>query len=764
NPNSADGKCSEWDKDKDGIPDTYYQATDGSKIESAILDAIAAILKRAASGTSVSVLATTGEGEGSIYQAYFFPERKENFESRKWLGYMQSLFVDKDGNLREDTNSNDTLDMKTDYILEMEYSPATGTTVNKYLDADGNGTKDSSTPVTTVPIEDVTAVWKGGETLWATPAANRTIYTTIDGSTKIDFKTVNSAALLPYLRAATAAESDNIISWVRGNDLTGVTDAGHASGYRKRSITINGVTNVWKLGDIIYSTPTVVGRPNEGYDMLYEDSSYAEFRNAQKHRRHVVYVGANDGMLHAFNAGCYDENDHKYYSDVDASGNCVSGGHTLGEELWAFIPRGLLPHLKWATMPDYTHVYYVDSKPKVADIKMFNADATHKNGWGTVLIGGFRYGGKNISWTSGTTNYSASPEYFALDITDPLNPRLLWTFTNADLGLSMSYPSLSKSGDKDFLIFGSGATNYNSSSDLTAFQNGNIFVLGISGGVNGVINNWVQNTNFWKIATGRTTAFLADAVSVDVDIDYDVDVIYLGENYQTGGNWNALLHRITTNKGALADPSQWVRSTVLDVNAVAGANDVVKRITAAPSAAMDDRANLWTFFGTGQFLGSTDKNQTDSGGFYAIKDACWNGTCTTSYSNFMNVSGATVNIDGSVSGISGCGGAITSWSGLLNASNTCNGWTMYFQNVGENVDFNGTALTHNGERMLSKPLVLGGLVTFATYIPGLDQCAVEGDSNVYAVYYKTGTAYKDYVFKEQAENPTEVVARVAKLG
>ena len=764
---SLDGKCSEWDKDTDGYPDNYYEAQNGSMLEATLLEAIADILKKASSGTAVSVLATTGEGEGSIYQAYFFPEKLEGVERRKWLGYIQSIFVDKYGNLREDTDSNDALDLAADLIIEMQYSSDMGTTVNKFSDFDADGVKDSAIPVTTVPLDNVTAIWKGGESLWEANPINRTILTSIDGFNTLDFSTVNSAVLSPYIRAADASESDNIINWTRGDDLTGVTDLGHATGYRERSITIDGVTNVWKLGDIVFSTPTVVGRPVENYDMLYEDASYAQYRNTHKKRRQVVYAGANDGMLHAFNGGCFDEDQHAYYPDVDIAGNCVNGGHTLGQELWSFIPRGLLPHLKWNTMPDYTHVYHVDLKPKIADVPAFTADANHTNGWGTILISGFRYGGKAISWTAGAANYSASPEYFAMDITDPLNPRLLWTFSDPDLGLSMSYPAGVKVDNKGYLIFGSGATNYDSASNLTTFQDGYVYVLDLTAGANGVISNWIENTNFWKIPTGNNTAFMADPVSVDVDIDYDVDVMYIGENYFAGNKWNSLLKRITTNKGVEIDPTQWVISTIANANSISGNDDVSKKITSAPSVAMDDRANLWTFFGTGQFYGTSDKNQTDAGAFYAIKDQCWNGTCTDSYTNVMDISGATVKTDATVTGLAGgCSAGVATWSSLINASSSCDGWVMNFANLGEAVDFSGNALTHNGERMLSKPLVLGGLVTFATYIPGIDACAAEGQSNVYAVYYKTGTAYSDYVFKDQKEQAisSDEVARVAELG
>ncbi|MBC8412588.1 hypothetical protein H8E50_02805, partial [bacterium] len=90
----------------------------------------------------------------------------------------------------------------------------------------------------------------------------------------------------------------------------------------------------------------------------------------------------------------------------------------------------------------------------------------------------------------------------------------------------------------------------------------------------------------------------------------------------------------------------------------------------------------------------------------------------------------------------------------------------YFNTIAEATDFTGAALTHAGERMVTKPLVIGGLVMWASYIPGTEQCSYEGESNAYAVYYKTGSAYNDYIFKEQKQqtSPSTTVGRVRKLG
>src|SRR3990172_13729 len=91
------------------LPLTYYEGDDGYELQSSIIDAITAILKRAASGTSVSVLGSSWKGEGAIYQAYFYPEKVENLRTVKWTGYFRALFVDRSGLIHEDTNGDGQL-------------------------------------------------------------------------------------------------------------------------------------------------------------------------------------------------------------------------------------------------------------------------------------------------------------------------------------------------------------------------------------------------------------------------------------------------------------------------------------------------------------------------------------------------------------------------------------------------------------------------------------------------------------------------------
>jgi type IV pilus assembly protein PilY1 len=265
-------------------------------------------------------------------------------------------------------------------------------------------------------------------------------------------------------------EAQNIISFVRGEE--GLSETGTGDEYRNRTLDIDGNDTVYRIGDIIYSTPTVVSQTMEGYDLLYSDDSYRVFRKKYLNRRIVVYAGANDGMLHAFNGGFYDASAHKFEKQHDGETE-----FELGSELWAYVPNALLPHLKWLKESldgNTTHVYYVDLKPRIFDARIFSIDADHPGGWGTVLIGGMRFGGAPIGVDTdgdGTCDLNFRSNYFALDITNPdpevegNYPRLLWSFSDDNLGFTTSYPTPIRVGSKWFIVIGSGPDNYEATRD-----------------------------------------------------------------------------------------------------------------------------------------------------------------------------------------------------------------------------------------------------------------------------------------------------------
>lgn len=177
-------------------------------------------------------------------------------------------------------------------------------------------------------------------------------------------------------------------------------------------------SRVSRLGDIINAAPVYLGKP----PFKYADAGYAQFVAQHAQRRRMVYAAANDGMLHAFEVGS---------SAGDADG---------GVERWAFVPRGVMSNLWRLADADYdaSHRAYLDATPTIGDIH---------NGreWRTILVGGMGAGGRY---------------YYALDITDPLSPELLWEFVDGGLGLTFGNPVITKNAAGTWVVaFTSGVNN-----------------------------------------------------------------------------------------------------------------------------------------------------------------------------------------------------------------------------------------------------------------------------------------------------------------
>ena len=177
----------------------------------------------------------------------------------------------------------------------------------------------------------------------------------------------------------TDAQADALINYTRGLD---------GGAYRPRTVTISGVTNnastgvgVWKLGDIINSTPQIQGSDAlNNYTQDYGDSSYAKFTLSSDYKtNNFVYTGSNDGMLHAFRLGLVQKttdatNRYRIASIVDDT--------DLGKEEWAFIPSNVLPFIKNCADGGYCHQYLVDGTPAVFDAPINKpTSCTESNYW-----------------------------------------------------------------------------------------------------------------------------------------------------------------------------------------------------------------------------------------------------------------------------------------------------------------------------------------------------------------------------------------------
>ena len=490
-------------------------------------------------------------------------------------------------------------------------------------------------------------IWDASEKLKNLAPSSRTIYTYLN-NTLIPFTYGNVANA--DLAVASDAERANLINHVRGIDSYDINGNGNTTETRE-----------WKLGDIFHSNAVVVGEPSR----FFEDAGFSGpggFYLANKDRTKVIIAGANDGMLHAFDAA-------------------------TGSEKWAFIPNVLLKNLKLSVA---THTYFVDSSPKVADVwfPSSSGDATKSaDEWKTVLISGLRKGGSS---------------YFALDITDTLNPKYLWEFpkaadtaTRAKMGQSWPEPAIGRvkietAGTlaERWVAFVSGGFDYNNTLGRAFFvvdlKSGDIlweFSYDAAGG-----------EKQWMVYS-----MAAAPMAVDLNGDGCVDKVYAGD---LGGqmwvfdvSFDALMN--TSN-------SRWSAKRLF--RAPVGPAEK-HAIYYQPAVAYDEYRIPWVYFGTGDREFPKDVSNPAER-FYAVRDD-GKGTYPRTESDLSNVTS----------------------NNTYAKDPLKSGW--YLQ-LGKSASLS--------EKVLARPVVFNRLVYFTTYsyTASGDPCAVAGTARLYIVEYLSG--------------------------
>jgi len=832
------GKKNEWDRDGDCNPDNFYFATDGYALEQKLAEAFLAIRNRNASGTAASVISSSRSGEGAIYQSRFFPEYDDQVGHLiKWTGQLQALFVDAYGNMREDSNGNARLDLDQDLFITFS-----GDRVIKYRDgveqADGsvagaNGRLDDyelATPVESGTADSIRYLWSATPWLnddirfdplnqrrYASSDRQRYLFTFIDDGDLlaetgevIDFSTANRTAIAPYLHAFSpfaynavtpppgiasadfsafvSLQTNRLIEWIRGKDQ-GAFSFSSSVIPPMRSRHYSGGT--WRLGDIVNSTPTVVGRPAENFDLLYHDRTYAAFYAKYKDRRNVVYVGANDGIFHAFNAGFYDPVSRAYLKQPirpDASVDSSKTDFELGAEIWGYVPFNLLPHLYWLSDPDYTHVYYADLKPKIFDANIFPNDSVHPYGWGTLLVGGMRFGGAKINADLNQNGVLDAGDpvmtsaYFILDITDPESPpELLAEITLPGLGYTTNYPMVITLRDHGltgmatatdandwYLLLGSGPASAGGEPDTAALaeagsrQPGRIFLLNLNrlGAGTGQEVCFTNSSGSCVSSTADpvplvsldSDSFISNAIGVDWDLDFKSDAVYFGTvNGDEAAGWGGKLRRIVVANNRTI--GTWdLNNTFLNlsVGAVAGSGSG-QPITAAPTAGLDQLGNRWLFFGTGRYLVPADAANADQQSFYGLKEPKEAGTGSFTYTTLHRntaelFDSSEVRVYEGGADVKN-GGSATSFSLLQAEVRAKQGWFLDFLDA--------------KERNLGQATLLGGILTFTTFVPNNEPCETGGSSWVYFLDYETGTAPQFSVIGTDPDDRTSANDKVA---
>ncbi|MEW6364255.1 MAG: hypothetical protein AB1714_06405 [Acidobacteriota bacterium] len=762
---------SEYDRDGDGVPDNYFEASNGQELADKIRSALLDILKRASSSTSATVLAS-GEGQGAnLLQAFFFPRKLLGTEELDWSGYLQNewFYVDpylKLSTIREDTVQDLKLNLRNDRIVEFFFDTADQQTKARlYRDNDGDGVKDApTTPDATIPVENVKSLWEAGYQLFLRdpdPAAldPRRMYTSTDGTTLIEFKPTNVGSLvgpspLNYLQAVGAtdalktADGVNIINYIRGYDI---------AGKRNRTTTITdslGVphTGTWKLGDIITSTAKIAGAvPLNQYHNVYKDGTYSAFVGSNDYlNRGMAFAGGNDGMMHAFKMGVLDFQ----WPGQTLSEKAWLTGTNLGREEWAYIPSNALPYLRYLMDPDYCHLFYVDGTPLLVDASISTTsgyvgpyqacprattvDASNvilESTWRTILIGSMRIGGATGCATGNCVQCPATARtstnapvgrstFFAIDITDANNPDLLWEFADPGLGLSTTGAAVVR-------------TKYDPGTGPVENANGNWYVVigsGPTGPIDTVSHQFLaksdQNLKLFvldlkdgtllrTIDTGLTESFCGNLLNstVDSNKDYVDDAIYFGYTKKEGSGPSATwtdggVWRLWVN-GAV--PATWTVSPMLT-----GIGTVTASITNLQDNILHE---MWIFGGTGRFYwkdssGNYD-DPTTQRHLFGVKEPCYT---TSDTFNFA------------------CSAPV-SWAGLSDVTTTAvtpgtpiPGWKLA-------LDLSDPLTGDKAERMVTNPLAtFTGAILFTTTKPSGDLCSSGGKTYLWAIRYDIGSS------------------------
>jgi type IV pilus assembly protein PilY1 len=475
------------------------------------------------------------------------------------------------------------------------------------------------------------------------------------------------------------------------------------------------------LGDIVSAEAVYVKTPRFGYG----DPGYSTFSSAgvAATRQAMVYVAANDGMLHGFDAG-------------------------TGNEVFAYIPTIVMPNLIALTGKQYgtNHKYYVDGTPTVGDVCTANCTNNSTAVWKTILVGGLNDGGR---------------AFYALDITDPANPKGLWEFnvgttcipngngirantpvdpvntatgapffSDCDIGFSFGNPIITKRNDGRWVVLLT--SGYNNVSPGTG--GGFLYILDANTGeILEKIGTMVTPvpSSPTLVNAGNTTTpsgfTRINSFATNSDADNTSLRVY-------GGDLNGNLWRIDNNN-------------IIDVNgntakllAIFGGQapstsgtvqgDGTQPITEKPELGeINANGSIFeiVYVGTGRFLGASDQTaaaQTQQS-FYAVKDPL---TVNPGWGVFRSlISGGTVVQQ-----------TMTTISGTTNRTTTATA-VNFLTAAGWVIDFN-PGNTTPGERSYTDPTLQLGTLAFTTNVPstGANRCIIGGTSFVYFLDYTTG--------------------------
>ncbi|MCK7598785.1 PilC/PilY family type IV pilus protein [Microbulbifer sp. CAU 1566] len=512
---SEDGVAPSVDAIAAGGAENYFYAIEPSELEENLGEALERVASAAGSASSVAANSTRLGTDTVIYQALF--------DSSDWHGELKALKL-----------------------------------ITKTIEKD-DGTLEK---VTTIGDE----VWSTSDASF-TPLASRKVFTYSKGDGAVFAWDQLSDAQKQALMGEGSTDEEAgkaVLNWVRGSDQEGLRD--------RETL----------LGDIVNSSPVFAGRKNYNFQLLPDTMGghkYQAYMATKLTRKEVVYVGANDGMLHAFDA-------------------------SSGKELFAYVPSGVYSKLKDLASPNYgtgsnPHKYNVDGP-------LFVGDAYVGGEWKNILVGTLGAGGRGV---------------FALDVTDPTSfdeDDILFELSETDfsgaLGNVLEQPVIAPTEDGWKLFFGNG---YNSSEEKAR-----LFVVDL---VNPLTASDVVEASTAGSNGLSGAALLTDGTGAVVAA-YGGDLLGNMWKFEAGKSGNDIEWQVALS----GSPLFTAKYPSADPNVA----DQVQPITATPTLGLNrSKQNaIMVYFGTGSYLTGADNSAVGVNSVYAIADQ---GSAVSSRSNLM---------------------------------------------------------------------------------------------------------------------------------
>ncbi len=526
----------EWDVNNDGIPDNFFQVINPAQLQEQLLKAFNLILDRTGSFSSVGLSSGFLSTNSFVYQAFF--------ETKQWSGFLLAFHIDPSNGdiLTDGSSTNGAVWDAAKSIDQQNFN--TNRRIITYKPSTGIG----------IPFR-----WPVSS---STPA-----------NSELDISQIAALNTSPTTALSDGLGEDRL-NFLRGDRSNEESNGGV---FRDRKSV---------LGDIINSTPMAVGPPNANYPDAWpgnapeNNAAYSSFKQTYANRPLMIYVGANDGILHGFSS-------------------------TNGQELLGYVPSIFYNKLNQLTDPNYSHQYYVDGTATVGD-------AFVNSQWRTILVGTLNGGGQGV---------------FALDVTDPTQftessaeNLVLWEFTDQndpDMGLSYSRASIVRlANGKWAAIFGNGYNNTLNDGNASTTGNAVLYIVDLQTGVLIKKLDTGVGASADPLSLGRPNGLSTPAV-VDTNGDHIANIVYAGDLF--GNLWKIDI--------SASDPNNWDFSfkagganapLFVAINAQNERQPITIRPTV--SRVSFSASILQIYIGTGRYLSFSDRTNTSIQSVYALRD------------------------------------------------------------------------------------------------------------------------------------------------